>query len=274
MYKLFLSLLISSSIAFAGLVNGLALTVNDDPITIYDIETTMSQNNISKNEAVSLLVDKILYEQLVKENNITADIFDVNDYIEKLAATNGMDLYSFKSIIKQKYPDYSIFENEAKTVVVRQKLIQKIVKGQLAIASQEDMETYYEKNKNQFATASTYEVVRYSSKNKAALIATMKNPLVVPNDVQRESNTLETNNLNPQMQYLLNATNTNSFTPVFTADKMFNALFILKKEGETTLEFDSVKSKIFNDIMSIREKKYLKDYFEKQKLTADIKIVR
>ena len=38
--------------------------------------------------------------------------------------------------------------------------------------------------------------------------------------------------------------------------------------------FETVKAKIFNDMMRLREKKYLKDYFEKQKLTADIKIVR
>lgn len=274
MYKLFLSLLISSSLSFAGIVNGIALTVNDDPITIYDVEKTMSENKISKNEAVSLLVDKLLYEQLVKEHNITADVFDVNDYVEKLAATNGMDLYSFKSIIKQKYPDYSIFENEAKTVVTRQKLIQKIVKGQLAIASQEDMQVYYEKNKQQFVTASVYEVVQYSSKNKAALISTLNNPLIIPEEVQRDSLRLETTRLDPQMQYLLNETKMNTFTPIFTANKMFNALFVLKKEGQTTLAFDIVKAKIFNDIMSLREKKYLKDYFEKQKLTADIKIVR
>ena len=42
----------------------------------------MSVNNISKNEAVSYLIDKILYDQLVQEN-ITADVFDINDYTEK-----------------------------------------------------------------------------------------------------------------------------------------------------------------------------------------------
>lgn len=274
MYKLFLALLISSGISFAGMINAVALTVNDEPITIYDVEKTISQNKISKNEAVSLLVDKILYEQLVQQYNITADVFDVNDYIEKLASSNGMDLYSFKSIIKQKYPDYSVFENEAKTVVIRQKLIQKIVKGQLTIASQEDMELYYENNKKKFITANAYEIVQYTSKNKASLISTLNNPLIIPKDVQRGSMTLETQTLDPQMQYLLNETKTNSFTPIFTANKMFNTLFVLKKDGETTLAFESVKAKIFNEIMSLREKKYLKEYFEKQKLTADIKIVR
>ena len=274
MYKLFLALLISSGISFGNMVNGIALTVNDDPITLYDIDKTMSENKIGKNEAVGLLIDKILYEQAVKENNISADIFDINDYIEKLANANGMDLYSFKSVVKQKYGNYELFENEAKVAVIRQKLIQKIVKGQLPIATQEDMELYYEKNKNQFSTSKSYEVIQYTSKNKASLTSAINNPMIIAADVEKTPIKLNIENLQPQMQYLLNETKTNSFTPIFTANKQFISLFLTRKEGTTTLGFESVKTKVFNDIMTLREKKHLKDYFEKQKLTADIKIVR
>ena len=274
MYKLFLSLVVSSGISFAGMINGIAIIVNDEPITLHDIDKTMSVNKVGKNEAVSYLIDKILYDQLVQENNISADIFEINDYIEKLANSNGMDVYTFKSVVKQKYPDYAVFENEAKNAVIRQKLVQKIVKGQLAIATQEDMELYYEKNKNQFLTANTFQVIQYSSKNKTSLINALKNPMIIPDDVQRDSTTLETQKLPAQMQFLLNETKESSFTPIFTANKQFVALYVQKKLGSTSLGFESVKAKIFNDIMSAREKKYLKDHFEKQKLTADIKIVR
>ena len=274
MYKLFLALLVSSGILFADTENGLALTVNDEPITIYDINKTMADNKLSKNEAVGLLVDKALYEQAVKENNISADIFDINDYIEKLASANGMDLYSFKSVVKQKYGNYELFENEAKDAVIRQKLIQKIVKGQLAVATQEDMELYYEKNKEKYSSSKFYEVTQYTSKNKASLIAALNNPMVIAADVERTQIKLSADNLQPQMQFMLNETKTNSFSPIFTANKQFISLFVVRKEGTTTLGFETVKAKIFNDIMTSREKKYLKDYFEKEKLTADIKIVR
>ncbi|CAM3928619.1 peptidyl-prolyl cis-trans isomerase [Arcobacter cloacae] len=274
MYKFFLSLIMGSSLAYASMINGIAITVNDDPITIYDIDRTMAVNKITKNEAVSYLIDKTLYDQVIAENNITADIFDINEYIEKLAASNGMDIYTFKSVVKQKYPDYSIFENEAKESVLRQKLIQKLVKGQLAIATEEDMQLYYEKNINSFSTAKSFEVVQYTSKNKAALTQTLKNPMSVSSEVQRSPITLETQSLQAQMQYLLNETKVNTFTPIFTANKQFVALFIKGKNGVTALPYESVKAKIFNDIMMEREKKYLKEYFEKQKLTADIKIVR
>ena len=274
MYKLFLALLVSSGISFANMENGIALTVNEEPITTYDIENTMTEGKMNKNQAVGLLIDKALDEQSVRENNIAADIFDVNEYIEKVANANGMDLYSFKGVVKQKYGNYEVFENEAKDAVIRQKLIQKIVKGQLAIATQEDIELYYEKNKEQFSTSKFYEVMQYTSKNKASLVAALNNPTVLSAEVEKAPVKLSIENLQPQMQFLLNETKTNSFTPIFTANKQFIALFIIKKEGTTALALESVKGKIFNDIMTTREKKYLKDYFEKQKLTADIKIVR
>ncbi|PUE65793.1 peptidylprolyl isomerase [Arcobacter caeni] len=274
MYKLFLTLLVSSGISFAGIVNGVALTVNDEPITTYDIDKTVSINKISKNEAVGLLIDKALYEQAVTQNNISADIFDINEYIERLAKANGMDLYSFKAMVKQRYPNYADFEEEAKDAVIRQKLIQKIVKGQLAVATQEDMELYYEKNKNQFSTSKVYEVTQYASKNKASLTNAINNPMVIAADVEKTPLKLGVQSLQPQMQFLLNDTKLNTFTPIFTANKQYVSLFVIRKEGTTSLDFETVKAKIFNDMMSLREKKYLKDYFEKQKLTADIKIVR
>ncbi|APW64363.1 peptidylprolyl isomerase [Poseidonibacter parvus] len=274
MYKLIIAFLLSSTLGFAGVVNAIALTVNDDPITLYDIDKTMLTKKVDKNQAVSLLVDKILYDQLIQKYNIQADIFDVNAYIEKLAASNNMDLFAFKSIVRQKYPDYSVFEDEAKTIVTRQKLIKKLVQGNLKIASEEDIKLYYENNQNKYTTAKTVEVVQYLSNKKASLIATVKSPLLVPNDVQRNPLVLEVKQLDPQMQYLLNNTAQNSFTPIFTANKMYNTLFIIKKEGTDTLDFEVVKNKVFNEVMSLREKKYLKDFFEKQKLTADIKILR
>lgn len=274
MYKLLLSLLVGSTLSFAGIINGIAITVNGEPITLYDIDKKMVQKDVSKNKAVNDLIDEILFEQLVKKHNVTADVFDVNNYVEKLAASNGMDVYSFKSIIRQQYSDYEVFEQEAKKAVIRQKLIEKLVKGQLKVANEEDLKIYYDNNQEQFQTAKTIEVIQYSSKNRNALLSTIKNPLLVSNEVSKNSISLDSSRLNPQLQFILNKTKVNNFTPLFTSKRAYNTLYVKEKKGTTTLDFEIVKGKIFNDIMKIREKKYLKDYFEKERLTANIKIVR
>lgn len=276
MKKTLFTFILSSTIAFAasGLVDAIALVVNDTPITLYDIEKRKAQANVSKEEAVSQLVDEALFEELVRKNNITADIFDVNNYLEKVAASNGMDLYAFKSIIKQKYPNYEAYEEQTKKQIIRQKLTDKLVRGNLKIATAEDLKIYYDNNINQFQSASNVKAIQYASKNKANLEMNMKNPMATIENVTRRPIDLDQTNLNPQLRYIINETNVNQFTPVFTANQEYTALMIVQKENTQTLAFEEVKDKIFNIVMQDRESKYLKDYFEKLKLSADIKIVR
>ena len=275
MHKFLLALVLGSSLTYASTINGIAITVNDEPITQYDIEKTMSVNKISKNEAVIYLIDKVLYDQLVKKNNITADIFETNEYIEKLANSNGMDVYAFKGIVKQEYPNYEAFENEAKNAVIRQKLIASLVRGQLAIANDEDMQLYYEKNINKYLTSKYLDVVQYSSTNRNALVDTIQNPSkAASGEVTKMPLKLESNKIHSQLQYILNGTKPNAFTPIFTADKQYVTLFLKQAEGKVAIPFEAAKPRVFNDIMEQREQTFLKDHFEKQKVKADIKVLR
>lgn len=274
MKKLLFALLITAGILNAGLVNAIAFIVNEEPITLYDIDKKMSEGKLNKNQAVGILIDELLYEQELKNNNITVDMFDVNNYLERLAASNKMDLYQFKSIIKQKYKDFSVYENEIKKQILRQKLVTKAIRGNLKLPEQDDLNIYYENHLKEFSTASKFHVVQYVTKNKRSLLAIRQNPMAVMEDVKRDTLVFEQEKLNSQFKYLLNDTQEKNFTPIFTSDKNFVMLFVTKKEGTVTQEFKEVKDKIFEIIVSEKEKKFLQEYFEKIKLTADIKVIR
>ena len=272
--KLLITFLLLSSSAYANTIDAIALVVNDDPITLYDIEKRKVEKNLTKEKAVGELVDEALYSQLISKHNITADIFDVNNYLEKIAASNGMDLYTFKSIIKQKYQDYNKYEEQTRNLILRQKLTNTLVRGNLKVANEEDLKIYYENNLTKFKMASNVKAVQYTSKNKADLNAIIKNPMANIPGVSKSPIDLDQTNLNPQLRYIINETNLNQFTPVFTSNKQFVTLLIRQKEEQKTIEFEEVRDRIFNIVMQDREKKYLKDYFEKLKLSADIKIIR
>lgn len=264
----------TAGILNAGLVNGIALVVNEEPITLYDIDKKMTELNINKAKAVGILVDEMLYQQEIRKNNITVDMFDINNYLERIAANNNMDLYQFKSIIKQKYKDYSVYENEIKKQISRQKLVAKALRGQLKQPSDADLKIYYDNNLNQFSTASKFNVVQYATKNKRALLAIQKNPMSNVQGVQRDDVVLDQSKLNSKFKYLLNSTKERNFTPIFTANKSFVMLYISKKEGVVTQNFEDVKENILQTMLGEKEKKYLQEYFEKLKLTADIKVIR
>lgn len=274
MKKILIAFLMTLGILNAGLVDGIALVVNDDPITIYDIDKKMQEDRVSKKNAVSMLVDELLYEQQLKKNYVTVDVFDINNYIETLAANNKMDVYQFKSIIKQKYSDYSKYEAKIKKNIQRQKLLAKVLRGKLKKPSDEDLKIHYENNLNTFSTAESFSVVQYASKNKRALLAIKRNPKQDIADVRKQEVVLKSQEVSPQFRFLLNGTNLNEFTPVFTSNKHYVMLYIIKKDGLVVNKFETVKNKIFDIISGENEKQYLEDYFEKLKLTADIRVIK
>merc|ERR1711941_247264 len=254
--KLLLSFLLLASSSYAGTIDALALVVNDDPITLYDIEKRKVEKNLTKETAVSQLVDEALFNQLVSKHNITADIFDINNYMEKLAASNGMDLYTFKSIIKQKYKDYDAYEEQTKELIMRQKLTDKLVRGNLKVATEEDLKIYYENNASKFKMASGVKAIQYSSKSKADLNNVKNNPMMNIPSVSKRPIDLDQRNLNPQLRFIINETSLNQFTPIFTSNKQFVTLQIIQKEDQQTIPFADVRDRIFNIVMQDREKKY------------------
>jgi len=274
MQKIFLSLIFLSVYSLAGLVNAVAVKINNDVITLFDIDQIVLEKNISKNNAVTYLIDKALFAQEIKKQNISVDVFDINKYLEKLAAANGMDLYNFKSLIKQKYKNQSIFDDEIKERILKEKLTQSLLRGNLTVATQEDLKLYYDNHRNIYQSSVSSEVIQYASKNRRALMATKKNPMAVIKELIKKEVTLENSKLSSQIKYILNETKEGEYTSIFTANKHYVMLYVKKKNGLKTQSFEEVKNLVFNQVMSEREKRFLDEHFKKARITANIEVIR
>jgi len=274
MKKILIAFVMSVGILSAGLVDGIALVVNEEPITLYDIDKKMQETNLNKKDVVSLLIDELLYEQELRKYNIEVDIFDVNNFIEKIAARNKMDLYQFKSIIKQKYKDFTQYENKIKKDISRQKLISKVLRGNLKEPTDTDLQIYYDNNIKSFSNAAKFHVIQYVTKNKRALLSIQKTPMANFQGVEKTNVVFEQSTLQPKVKYLLNSTNEREFTPIFTANNNFVMLYVSKKEDVEVAKFEDVKGRILQILYDEKQKRYLQDFFEKLKLSADIKAIR
>ena len=120
MTKIILTVAFLAINLYAGLVNAIAITVNETPITLFDIDKEVVSKKISQDKAVSQLIDAILYEQELKKNRISVDIFDVDNYIEKLAASNNMNVLDFKTLVRQQQ-NYTIFREKIKKTIITSK---------------------------------------------------------------------------------------------------------------------------------------------------------
>jgi len=273
MKKYILSLLVTTTLSYAGLVNAIALVINDMPITLYDIDVKMQNNNITKQEAVERLIDETLYNQELKNKNITVDIFDIDNHIKKLADQNNMNTLDFKSLVRQQQ-NYDLFTQQIKQKLLHQKLIAKIARGKIKLASEEDMKMYFENNKDQYKLADTIDVIAYISKDKKLLNELKTNPMMQNNKIMMQSITLKQSELTPQVKYILNSTNTKEFSVIFAQNKNYNMFFVIDKKDIKISLYNNVKDQIFSTLMKKREQNYLKEYFETLKITANIQILK
>ena len=262
-----------TTISFAGLVDGIAIIVNNMPITLYDIDSKMQQNHINKNQAVEMLIDEALYQNELKKQSITVDIFDIDNYIDQLAARNNMNSLDFKSLVRQQQ-NYDLFTKQIKQQLKHQKLIKRIATGKLNIATTEDLKLFYKNNIENYKIANKIDVIAYSSKDKNLLKSVQQNPMMQSDKLVVQNLVLEQDKLNPEIKYVVNSTKEKQFSAIFAQNKNYNMLFIKEKKDFITIPFEKVKDNIFNQVMKTREQNYLKEYFETLKITANIRILR
>ncbi len=129
--------------------NGVAVIVNNEIITLYDVDNIMKQENISKNKAINILINKTLYKQEVKKFNLTVGDGEIENYMGKIAQANNMNLENFKLEIK-KNQNFQNFIANIKKRLLNQKFINKIAIGKLKIATDKEIKEYYDNNIKQF----------------------------------------------------------------------------------------------------------------------------
>ena len=271
--KLSLLILISYSSLQAGLVNAISVIVNNDIITLVDIDNKMKLNKISKPKAIEILIDEILYNQALKNENINIDDFDIDNYIELLAKQNNMKVFEFKSAVKQQ-ENYELFRKKLKKQIIHQKLVSSISSNNIKIVNDDDMKIYYNNHIEEFNKPLKTDVKVYSSLKKSDLLKLKNNPMSVNNNINIQNLTLEDYKINPQVRYIIAKTKEKNFSVLFNNKKIYNMFFVIKKYDVKTIKFDDIKNKIFEVLMKERENQYLKNYFETLKITADIKVLR
>ncbi|MDD2698144.1 MAG: peptidyl-prolyl cis-trans isomerase [Arcobacteraceae bacterium] len=257
----------------AGLINGIAITVNDYPITLEDIDNKMTELKVTKNSAVTALIDEALYQQSIEKYSINVDNFDVDNYIEKIAKNNKMSSYEFKNAVKQQ-EDYDAFIEKIKLQLRHQKLTSAISTNNLIMANEEDLKIYYNNNISQFKIAKKIDAIQYSSKDKTILDQLKLNPLLVNENLTVKNDTFDIDTVSPQMKYILSQTNAKTFSSIFPENQTYNMVFVSKKSNIEDIPFETVQDNIFNTIMTQRENEYLKNYFENLKVTAEIKFLK
>jgi len=254
----------------AKIVDKVIASVNGKPITSYEVEMTSKRMHIDENRALNYLIDQKLINSEIKKRGISVDDFEINQAMANIAKRNNLSLFEFKNILAQR-GELEKFKKQLKENLLKQKLFAQIVNAKLQITPDE-LKNYYNSHKNDFAIFKTIQVTKYTSNNPQILKKLFTNPFYTDPDIKTKTEIFESNKLPLNLIFLFKNTKVGQFTPIINEGLDYSTYYISNKAGKVYLPFKKVQNIIYQKIINQKRNLILKEYFDKIKNRADIKI--
>ena len=275
MYKLLLSLLLITSV-YAEMVDGVAIVVKGEAITLYDIKKEMQTAKVDSAGASDILIRKALESTEIKERKISVSNSEVYDDIKKTAARNNMSVSDFYEAVRNANGISSTeLKKQIKYKLESQKLYSAIAYSSMSEPSESDIQEYFELHKDTFMHPSSFDVVIYQSSDQARLQEKIDNPMFYAPDIVTNEQVLPYDRISPELAGLLERTALNNFTSIVPDGKSGYMSFYVKGiESAQSSGVEGVRDQIVNQIMADKREQVLGDYFARLRHNADIKVLR
>ncbi len=262
-------------VIYAKPVDALAVIVNDEPITVYEIHKAQTRFKVNKDEAVNILIKVKLEDFEIKNRKINTSNYKIEERFKKIAAGNNMSSSNFENALRAKRVNVIKFKDEIKGQLDREMLYEQIVRSEIKKPTDEELKSYYDRNSHLFNIPKEVGITKYTSFSAKALNALQQNPLMQNPDIKSEDAKIETKRVPRQLLEVLLKTKEGNFTPILPVAKgVFITIFIKKKLGMMNFDFESNKNKIVTVMYKNREQDILKGYFNKVRTDSIIKVLR
>ena len=254
----------------AAMVDGIALVVEDEPVTVAELRAVQKQMNVSKEQATELLIQDRLQKSAMKDIEI-ADA-DIDTKIQSIATQNNLTVTKMKEILQEQGTSWSKYRSSVKDAMKKEKFFQEHIARSIPSPTDDELKLYYAQHKAEFIIPSSVQLTEYSAPSEAA----MKKFLETKDSKGIKSTpvTKATKDLNPALLGSILQTQDGSFTRPLNAGDRFISYQVLSKEGQSAMPFDAAKGAVGARWRQEQQAKAVKDYFEKRKTNADIQIIR
>lgn len=275
MMKKLLFFMLLPLVIYAKPVDALAVIVNDEPITVYEIHKAQTRFKVGKDQAVNILIKIKLEDFEIKNRKINTSNYKIEERFKKVAAGNNMSSSNFENALRAKNVNVIKFKDEIKGQLDRETLYEQIVRSEIKKPTDVELKNYYDRNSHLFNIPKEIEITKYTSFSAKTLNELHKNPLMQNPDIKSEDAKIETNRMHRQLLQVLLRTKEGSFTPILPVAKgVFATIFVKKKLGIMNFDFESNKDKIITIMYKSREQDILKGYFNKVRADSIIKVLR
>lgn len=277
MMKKILLLLTLSPILFSDIIGGIAITVDNETITIYEIqqEQKITKQNV-KNTVDSLIRSKLEHIE-AKERHISVTDQEVLDDLKKMAKSNNLSLSQlYEAMSSARNLSESQTKDKTKEKILKQKLFDAVAMSKMEEPTDEEVQEYYNLHLSDYQTPKSVDTILYSAQNKVALEQKISNPMMQIPGVKTENTRIDTAKINPRLAQLIIRTKDNSFTPILPqmGSTGHMAFYILQKNDMNTPPLELIRPQVENKIMDDYREHILNEHFQRLRVNADIKILR
>ncbi|CAM4136477.1 peptidylprolyl isomerase [Campylobacter armoricus] len=275
MRKFLISCCFAANILYAQSLGGVAMIVENQPITLYDIEQTMKELKTNdKQKAIAFLVDDKIQQSEAKKLGIYISTFELNEKLAQIAKGNNTDINGLQTKIEKDGLSFEVFKNKVRKDLEREKLYRSIMQNAKINIDDETLKHFYENNLDKFSTFSNIDLVVYNSTNPELLQQLTQNPMYKNSQIKSKAISLNAANLDPRLLALLNNTKIGGFTPVLNGENTYITYFIKEKYGKNPIEFNLIKDQITNAYTINQKEQALKNHLDKIRANAHIEELR
>lgn len=272
--NLIFALLFLALNASARYVGGLVATVDNEPITTYELNSVMNKTKLNKDEALNLLIRDKLELAQVKKLNITVSEFEIDQKIAQLAAANNMSVNSFKSVVKSRGTSDEQLREDMQISIKKEKLYASILNAPNQNITPQNARRFYENNAGMFLRFDSISLIRYISNDNEALNLQAKDYKADIKGVKKEHLNLSSSKIAPNLVYIFNNTQNGEFTPILESPVGLERFYIISKNGSVLPPFEAVEQAVVNAMIEQEREAAMMDYFNKLKAKANIKYIQ
>ena len=276
MKKLFLLLLLTS-LSYADIIDGIALTINNEAITLYEIQQERKINKQSVKKAVDNLIRTKLEKIEADKRGITVSNRDVLDDIKNIAKQNNMTLAQFyEAMSSVRNLSESQTKERTREKLLKQKLFNAVTRSQLEKPTDEELEEYYNLHLHEYQTPTSIDTILYQSQSQEALKQKISNPMMNVSNVTIENTRVDLARINPRLAQLLIETEDGKFTPVLPRPGAGGSMvfYVLNKNDIKTPSLEEIRSQVEGQLIQDQREHIVNEHFQRMRINANIKIIR
>ena len=275
MYRILFLLFLSLGLN-AQLIDGVAILVQEQPITMQDITNSMSETHLDENKTVDLLIRKKLEEKEIQERKISVSDDEVINEIKRMASLNNMSVDQFyEAVSNSQNVTSEQVQKEMKERLLSQKLFQAIAYTHMDEPDTQEIKDYYELNKEKFIHPQSFSTTIYQAKEQSLLQQKIDNPMFYSAEIGHKDQVFEYSKIAPGLAELLSKTPLNHFSEIIPNGKDGYVCFYIQEVTQNKdVKLEDVKVQIENMIMADKREQVLKEYFDRARVNANIRVLR